>query len=131
DMLMWFQLGSAGKIVQVPERLVHMLRRSVSTSSLDRRQFEVRVALYEREILPNLERWYAGVDATKLRRCRRLLEEKLGYAMALLATYCDRDGERAEARRLYRQAVKLAPKSKGAWYRYARSVCGFPLRPPV
>jgi len=131
DMLMWFQLGAIGKIVQVPDRLVHMLRLPVSTSSADRKQFEFSVSLYEIEVLPRLDKWYAHVDQAKRDRCRKLLQAKLGYAMSILATYYDQEGDRAGARRLYRRAVKLAPRSKGAWYRFGRSLLGAPVQPPT
>ncbi|HWA84446.1 MAG TPA: glycosyltransferase family A protein [Fimbriimonadaceae bacterium] len=129
DMLMWFQLGGRGKIVQIPQRLVHMSRRQGSTSAANRKQYEYAVALYDREVLPNLARWYPSLGEAKLQECRRLLEAKVGYTMALLAAHCERDGERQAALDLYRRARKLAPKSRGVLYRYVRSLMHLPVNP--
>lgn len=129
DMLMWFQLGGRGKIVQIPQRLVHMSRRQGSTSAANRKQYEYAVALYDQEVIPNLARWYPSVGEVKLAECRRLLEAKVGYTMALLAAHCERDGERDKALNLYRRAKKLAPKSRGVWYRYLRSLAHLPVSP--
>ncbi|MFI5387575.1 MAG: glycosyltransferase family 2 protein, partial [Fimbriimonadales bacterium] len=131
DMLMWFQLGGLGKIVQVPQRLVHMQRREASASAPDKSQFEYSVSLYENEVLPNLDRWYSALDPVKRGRYRRILEAKVGYTMSVLAAYCDREGDHASAVRLYRRAAKLAPRSKGVWYRYLRSVLRVPAQPPM
>jgi len=130
DMLMWFQLGGLGKIVQIPERLVHMLRRADSTSSGNKKQFEHGVALYEEEVLPNLDMWYSHVPKERRDACKALLRAKLGYALAILATYEDLDGDHQSALSMYRRAAKLSPKSKGVWYRYIRGLMRIPVRPP-
>jgi len=109
DLLMWFQLGGLGNIVQIPDRLVSMLRRPDSTSSPSKQQFEFAVSLYEEEVLPNLDQWYSHVDQSKRDASRRLLEAKLGYTMSILAAYVDREGDHAEALRLYRRAAQLEP----------------------
>lgn len=131
DMLMWFQLAGIGRIVQVPKRMVHMMRRENSTSAANRRQFEYSVALYEKQVLPHFDAWFSTVEPKKRDLCRKQLEHKLGFKMALLATYCDREGDRREAMRLYRNAAKLAPRSKGVWYRYLRSLMRMPVAPPT
>ncbi len=129
DILMWFKLGGIGRIVRATRPLVHILRREGSASAPDRRQFECRVRLFEEEILPNFDRWYGQVPQAKRDACRRQIEERTGYAMAILATYVDRDGDRESAMGLYRRALKLSPRSKGVWYRYLRGVLRIPVLP--
>jgi glycosyltransferase involved in cell wall biosynthesis len=131
DMLMWFQLGSQGRIVQIPQRLVHMARRQGSTSAPSKSQFEYSISLYEKEVLPNLDKWYPDLTPEKRRIVRRELEAKVGYTMSVLANYHDREGSRSEAMNLHRKATQLCPKSKGVWYRYVRSLLHIPGEPPL
>ncbi len=130
DMLMWIQLASRGRVVQVPERLVRMSRLEGSTSSPDKRQFQYAVSLYEDEVLPHFDGWFQSVKPEKRAFKRRQLRVKLGYAMAILASYHDADGQHDEALQLYRKARRLAPRSKGVWYRYMRSVLRIPSPVP-
>jgi predicted TPR repeat methyltransferase len=51
--------------------------------------------------------------------------------MSVLAAYVELDGDHKAAIELYKKAVRLAPRSKGAWYRYVRSVMRIPAKPPL
>jgi glycosyltransferase involved in cell wall biosynthesis len=131
DMLMWFQLGSKGRIVQIPQKLVHMARRSDSTSAPSKSQFEYAVSLYEREVLPNLDSWYPNLSQEKRADVQRQLERKVGYTMSVLGNHYDLEGNHPAAMKRHRQAIRLCPKSKGVWYRYMRSLFRIPGKPPI
>jgi len=131
DMLMWFQLGSLGQITQVPQRLVHMLRRPISTSSPDKRQFEYAVSLYDKEIIPNFDKWFPTLETRERHEYRRQLEAKLGFKMSILAAMIDMEGDRATAKKLHQRAIKLSPRAKGVWYRYFRNLLNKPSNPPI
>jgi glycosyltransferase involved in cell wall biosynthesis len=131
DMLMWFQLGSRGKIVQIPERLVTMFRRSDSTSSSGQTAHAHGMGIYTDQVLPNFDAWFAHVSEAERRKFRRKIERKVGYGLSILANHLDVDGQLNEAKAMHARALRMNPYSKGVWYRWARSLARRPGKPPI
>lgn len=130
DMLMWFQIGARSRIVQVPERLVHMTRRSNSTSAPSLMPHETGVRIYEEFIFPAFAAWFPADPATTESRMESM-RRKVGHRMSILANWYDLAGRRSEARAMHCQALRYNPRSKGVWYRYARHALRLPGRPPI
>jgi glycosyltransferase involved in cell wall biosynthesis len=123
DLLMWFQLGRVGRIVQIPEVITHMSRLEGSTSSSNRKVHEGALRLY-RHIIDHLREWYPEATAADV----GALERRYGYTQSIVACHREQQGERSLA--LHWEAVRRCP-SKGVLYRFVRSLMGLPAKPPI
>lgn len=123
DLLMWFLLGSVGRIVQVPEVLTHMSRLEGSTSAASRKVHEEALRLYE-HLMAHLKEWYPDSNESHL----RALDRRYGYTQSIVATHREKEG--IPSFRLHAEALRRCP-SKGVIYRWLRSLLQMPASPPI
>lgn len=118
DWLGWFLLATVGKLKYVEERLVFIMRREGSTSSPTRAYYEAEAKVIS-TVLDNFASWYPAMPADRAKFYQRKLREKLGLILSLQGPL---EAHKRTRRGLHTQSIRLAPRLRGVWYRFLKSL---------
>jgi len=119
DWYGWLVLAPHGKFVHVPEKLVSYRVLSTSLANAGYRFQEAKRFLLRDLILPRATELFKGTPDAE--RYRRMVEANIGVAASTMAKYLDKEGRRAEAKDLHREALRLATGVPRVWLRAIRS----------
>jgi glycosyltransferase involved in cell wall biosynthesis len=121
DWYGWFVLAPGRSFAHLPEKLVRYAVLSTSLANAGYRFHEAQFFLLNDLIQPRANELLSGLDAGQANRYRQMIQERSGIALSSMASVKDKEGDKAEARRLHKQALGLAPMVPRVWTRAAKS----------
>jgi len=122
DWYGWLILAPNHRFAHLPEKLVRYSVLSTSLANAGYRFHEAQHYLLSQKILPRRQELFGDLDAAARARYTRMLLRNEGIALSSMAKHLDRQGKRAEARKLHRRALAAAPTVPRVWTRALRSL---------
>lgn len=124
DWYGWFILAAQGTFVHLPEIQVDYTVRSASLANAGYEFHRAQRDLLQAHILPRFEELFARCDTGARSRYRRMIERDIGVAASSMAKYLARLGRKEEARKLHREALRLAGSVPRVWTRAIKARFG-------